>query len=1145
MSNIFVINTIFDNNYWFTKPRGSWQKRIMFLVLIGTVMLWVFPVLAEQTATPLWIYTTGMNVPSVAVSADGTYIAAAGSGDTGKVSYFNREGQYPWYNNTEGAITSVAMSADGQYVAAESVRGMLYYFSQDGTPLWSNDTGYNGQYVAVSADGEYIAATGVYGWQGKVSYFAKNGTLLWSHNTDTNTGIRSVGVSADGGNVAVGSGADSSSNQGGKVYYYTRDGTLLWSYNTIRDALVAVSADGNVAVGSVNGKVYYFSRDGRLFWSNYTGDSVISVTVSADGRYIAAGSKDQTYFFSDNGTLLWNYTSGDYHPSIVVSSNGRFVAAGGGSGNWANKVYYLSQDGTLLWSYTTEGQLFSVAVSSDGKYVAAGSSLVYYFPGVSAPHANFMGTPTSGTAPLTVQFNDTSTNFPTCWNWSFGDTTWFNTTSSSQRNTSHSYSNAGTYSVTLMVNNTMGSDTKTNADYITVSASPPPPVAAFSGIPTSGTAPLTVQFTDESTNTPTGWAWFFGDENFTAPWALMNASAGWSGRSRYSSVVMPDGSIVLMGGSHKNDTWRSTDGGATWIMMNKSAGWLARRGHSSVVMPDGSIVLMGGHDGSDYKNDTWRSTDGGTTWIMMNKSSGWSARWQLTSVVMPDGIIVLMGGVDDSLSARNDVWRSTDNGATWTPVNAGTRWPTRCEQSIVVMPDGSIVLMGGSEGSILCGGVFFNDVWRSTDKGATWTEVNASAGWARRHSHSSVAMPDGSIVLMGGSDGSDYKNDVWRSTDNGAMWTEVNASAGWARRYGHSSVAMPDGSIILMGGSDGSDYKNDVWRFMPAGSSAQNPSHTYTSPGIYNVSLQAYNTAGYNSTRKVSYITVLRPAPTVTGISPMSGPTSGGTWVNVTGTGFIGATVVKFGTTAGTYLTVNSSTKITVRSPANAAGVVDITVTTPGGTSSTSAADGFTYVAPPTITSITPNSGPTTGNTLITIRGTNFVSGGLFGVKVGGWNATSVSWVNATTITAKTTIGSAGVRTVVVINNDGQTATKASGFTYIAPPTISSITPNSGPIKEKIPITIRGTNFVSGGSFGLKIGGVAATNVVRINTTTITAKTPEGTAGAKTVVVTNNDGQIATKIGGFTYVARLTPYIDPPITPVVPPTILSITSIRP
>ncbi|MCX6376704.1 MAG: hypothetical protein NTU88_11845, partial [Armatimonadetes bacterium] len=57
-----------------------------------------------------------------------------------------------------------------------------------------------------------------------------------------------------------------------------------------------------------------------------------------------------------------------------------------------------------------------------------------------------------------------------------------------------------------------------------------PPVTDFTGSPTSGTAPLTVSYTDSSSNNPTGWAWFFGDENFTAPWTQVNASSGWTAR---------------------------------------------------------------------------------------------------------------------------------------------------------------------------------------------------------------------------------------------------------------------------------------------------------------------------------------------------------------------------------------------------------------------------------------------------------------------------------------------------------------------------------------------------------------------------------------------------------------------------------------
>ena len=84
--------------------------------------------------------------------------------------------------------------------------------------------------------------------------------------------------------------------------------------------------------------------------------------------------------------------------------------------------------------------------------------------------------------------------------------------------------------------------------------------------------------------------------------------------------------------------------------------------------------------------------------------------------------------------------------------------------------------------------------------------------------------------------------------------------------------------------------------------------------------------------------------PTVTGVSPSSGPVTGGTTVTITGTGFSGATAVTFGATAATSKTVNSDTQITAVSTAGVAGqTVDITVTTPGGASATSSADQFTY----------------------------------------------------------------------------------------------------------------------------------------------------------------------------------------------------------
>lgn len=83
-----------------------------------------------------------------------------------------------------------------------------------------------------------------------------------------------------------------------------------------------------------------------------------------------------------------------------------------------------------------------------------------------------------------------------------------------------------------------------------------------------------------------------------------------------------------------------------------------------------------------------------------------------------------------------------------------------------------------------------------------------AAPWSARMWHTSVVLPDGSIVLMGGWDGQ-RRNDIWRSTDKGATWTEITGAATWSARYAHTSVALPDGSIVLIGGGDGV-YTNDV-----------------------------------------------------------------------------------------------------------------------------------------------------------------------------------------------------------------------------------------------------------------------------------------------------------------------------------------------
>jgi PKD repeat protein len=127
------------------------------------------------------------------------------------------------------------------------------------------------------------------------------------------------------------------------------------------------------------------------------------------------------------------------------------------------------------------------------------------------PVAAFGATPTSGTTPLTVAFSDSSTGTITSRTWDFDND---GIVDSTTQNPSHTYSIPGSYTVNLTVSGPGGSDSERKTGYITVM--PAPPVAAFTATPRSGSPPLAVTFTDQSTNNPTSWKWEY--KNATVGW---------------------------------------------------------------------------------------------------------------------------------------------------------------------------------------------------------------------------------------------------------------------------------------------------------------------------------------------------------------------------------------------------------------------------------------------------------------------------------------------------------------------------------------------------------------------------------------------------------------------------------------------------
>jgi len=174
-----------------------------------------------------------------------------------------------------------------------------------------------------------------------------------------------------------------------------------------------------------------------------------------------------------------------------------------------------------------------------------------------------------------------------------------------------------------------------------------------------------------------------------------------------------------------------------------------------------------------------------------------------------------------------------------------------------------------------------------------------------------------------------------------------------------------------------------------SGAPAFDPTYSSFDPNgneIYNSSTRAY----------LLLANGFVPPPRVTGISVATGPATGGTNVTISGDGLTNASAVDFGSVGATF-TVVSDTSITAVSPAASAGTADVTVKSAGGASAASSVDQFTFVAAPTITGLSPNSGPVAGGNEVTITGTNLstTTGVMFGDAAAGFVVNSDTSITA------------------------------------------------------------------------------------------------------------------------------------------------------
>jgi len=430
------------------------------------------------------------------------------------------------------------------------------------------------------------------------------------------------------------------------------------------------------------------------------------------------------------------------------------------------------------------------------------------------------------------------------------------------------------------------------------------------------------------------------------------------------------------------------------------------------------------------------ATTSAPTWEQLSPATSPSAR-ELASMANDAGTgqLVLFGG-DVGGNPSDDTW--TWNGTTWTQQSPATSPPVRWGASMAYNPGtGQLVLFGGAYSP---GG---NDTWAWN--GTTWTQQSpATSPPAREWASMDYDAGTGQLVLFGGLGVTSDLNDTWLAP--------VTSIPTVSAVYPHSGPTAGGTAITITGSGFVTGATVEIGQGYGAGPTAIAATNvTVVSPteitavtgggakaGTF--SLFVTTTGGTNAANTGADFSY---GVTVSKVRPNTGPTSGGTTITITGTGFVaGATEVigqgngTTGAIAATSVKVVSPTEITAVTGGRAkAGTFSLFVTTTEGTSAANTGADFSYGV--TVTKVSPNTGPTSGGTAITITGTGFVAGATVVIGQGNGTtgaiaATSVKVVSSTEITAVTGGGAkAGTFSLFVTTSAGTSAASTGAdFTY-------------------------------------------------------------------------------------------------------------------
>jgi len=554
------------------------------------------------------------------------------------------------------------------------------------------------------------------------------------------------------------------------------------------------------------------------------------------------------------------------------------------NGTWTNILNggtWSTSDQTMTWTTTNTAAYMSASGVMDLNFCGCPINSNNYSHSANwvkidlwvlntAPTADFTGSPTTGTAPLAVSFTDQSTGIPTSWSWTFGDSG-----TSTAKNPSHTYNSTGNYTVALTATNAYGNNTKTKTNYISVTL-PNPPVADFSGTPTNGQEPLTVAFTDLSTNSPTAWSWTFGDSTTST---VRNPSHTYTNAGSYTvslKATNAGGNNTKTKTGYINVTTQPpvanfsatpTNGPAplavqftdTSTNVPTSWAWTFGDGNSSTAQSPSHTYTAAG----DYTVSLTATNSGGnntktiTNYIAV-AASGEAFAYPDTIITWPNPGVTLISGTLADLKTDDGIYQvyrcDTSNQRYELAYTADTPFTPSQVSKITI----EYQAKKSRSDTPTSGNVFARNSSGGWPSIGSWVPGTSDTDYSWYTTAVSTYMDSNGVIgfelctCPAGGNTNNY--DI--STDKLRFRLQLNVPV--ANFSATPTSGLKSLAVTFTDTSTGSPTSWS-WNFGDSTTSTvHNPSHTYTNQGLYTVALTATNAAGSNTMTKTNYIRVFR-----------------------------------------------------------------------------------------------------------------------------------------------------------------------------------------------------------------------------------------------------------------------------------------------